>query len=284
MCQCDNTQPQDGDNGYNAFTTVATTLTASFVANGSTQYTVVVTNNQTTQYTGKWAVAGQTIYIGTLGECTVISSTSTQIIFTIPTYNATVFPATLVAGSKISPAGARGASGAATTVGKILYNTDSAVSTTGTIDETLNTYTIAAMANNGDTVIIRNSFITSNVSTNFSGFTPQKSCRMELDSQVLIADSIPYVVMAPGIKKVTVTTYLTRTSSTGVYYSTEINTYDDAVSYTATFAKSGKNQIISRGSLVVADATSMVLNVIGQSNTLGEITSQYLNIEYIPKV
>lgn len=285
-CDCSTNTVQDGSNGYNAFTTVATTLTASFVANGTTQYTVVVTNNQTSQYTGKWAVAGQTIYIATLGSCTVVSSTSTTIIFTIPTYNTTSFPATLVAGSKISPAGQQGAAGtAATAYGRILYANETPASTSGVSGDVLHTYTIpaATLTTNSDMIVVRSMFVTNTQSTNLA----TKYGTLTFGASILTGDFATIAINPKDVLGYYLTTYITRTSNTAIAYTTELNQLASFFSgYTNTYAGMSFPILILKGTITGLNLTTTTYDVAvtGYNAVAGQVTSKFLNIEYIPKV
>ena len=149
-CDCQNSSTlTTGINGYNAFTVT----TASYVQPAvNTNVTISVSNNS--QYTGVWAVAGQTIYIDNGGYYivdSVVSSTATSIVVKYESDYATFNQALTAAGNtvatnkKVSPAGKKGADGTNATSILYAYNNLTGVGNSAPIGEdTLGSYTILA--------------------------------------------------------------------------------------------------------------------------------------------
>lgn len=104
--------PTNGIDGLNAFTTT----TADFVV-PSVGSNVTITVSSLGQLTGKWATAGQLIFIEGAGWYRVVSSTDTTITATNPTSFTTENAAlasvgsTVTLGKDVSPSGEKGASG-----------------------------------------------------------------------------------------------------------------------------------------------------------------------------
>jgi len=146
-CDCQNSSTlTTGINGYNAFTVT----TASYVQPAvNTNVTISVSNNS--QYTGVWAVAGQTIYIDNGGYYIVVSSTATSLVVKYEsdyeTFNqALTASASIVAtNKKVSPAGKKGVNGTNATSILYAYNNLTGVGNSDPIGEdTLGSYTILA--------------------------------------------------------------------------------------------------------------------------------------------
>lgn len=157
-CNCNSLNGlPNGNDGYNAYTVT----TASYVQPAvNTNVTISVSNND--QFTGKWAIAGQTIFVESGGYYIVVSSTSTSITMKYEadyaTYNQslTAAAATVATNKKVSPAGKKGQDGTNGVDGSgVLY---SYVSTTGTGNDastgesSLGSYTVTAneLGTNGD--------------------------------------------------------------------------------------------------------------------------------------
>ena len=149
-CDCQNSSTlTTGINGYNAFTVT----TASYVQPAvSTNVTISVSNNS--QYTGVWAVAGQTIYIDNGGYYivdSVVSSTATSIVVKYESDYATFNQALTAAGNtvatnkKVSPAGKKGMDSSNTASIIYAYNNLTGVGNSAAVGEdTLGSYTILA--------------------------------------------------------------------------------------------------------------------------------------------
>lgn len=146
-CDCQNSSTlTTGINGYNAFTVT----TASYVQPAvSTNVTIYVSNNS--QYTGVWAVAGQTIYIDNGGYYVVVSSTATQIVVKYEsdyaTFNQalTAAASTVATNKKVSPAGKKGVDGINPVSILYAYNNLTGVGNSAAVGEdTLGSYTIPA--------------------------------------------------------------------------------------------------------------------------------------------
>lgn len=154
-CGCENnTTLTNGIDGYNAYTIT----TASYIQPAvNTNVTISVSNNG--QYTGKWAVPNQTIFVESGGYYIVVSSTTTSITMKYEsdyeTYNQSLTAAagTVATNKKVSPAGKKGIDGAVGT--SILYAYNDLTGTANdanTGESTLGSYTVLAneLDTNGD--------------------------------------------------------------------------------------------------------------------------------------
>lgn len=147
MCDCENNNTvPNGIDGYNAFTVTTVAFNQPAV---SSNVTVSVSNNG--QYSGKWAVAGQTIYIDNGGYYVVVSSTATSITVRYDAdYSAfnqalTAVASPVATNSKVSPAGIKGIDGVSGS--SILYAYNDLTGTgndAGTGESTLGSYTVLA--------------------------------------------------------------------------------------------------------------------------------------------
>jgi hypothetical protein len=154
-CGCGNSSTlTNGIDGYNAFTITTASYTQPAV---NTNVTISVSN--TGQYTGRWAITGQTIFVEDGGYYKVVSSTNTTITMKYEsdyeTYNQSLTAAagTVATNKKVSPAGKKGIDG--TDGVTILYAYNDLTGTgndAATGESTLGSYTVLAneMDTNGD--------------------------------------------------------------------------------------------------------------------------------------
>lgn len=145
-CNCNESTLTNGLDGYDAFTVSTASYTQPAV---NTNVTINVSN--TSQYTGRWAITGQTIFVETGGYYLVVSSTTTSITMKYEsdyeTYNQSLTAAagTVPTNRKVSPAGKKGIDGAIGTAIIYQYNSLTGVGNdVGTGESTLVTYTVLA--------------------------------------------------------------------------------------------------------------------------------------------
>lgn len=170
---CQDCQPElqlsQGIDGYNAFT--ITTANFTMPAENAT---VTVTVSNLNQYTGKWGITGQVVYVYNAGYMQVVSSTNTSLVLRnlkntgSLLYMGNAAPGTVITtGSKVSPAGLQGPTGNDAKSGQILIDIDYAdysnTSTSFVTQKTI-TFTSDMFQSDNDTVELQCNF--TNISDN----------------------------------------------------------------------------------------------------------------------
>lgn len=262
-CGCENgSNLPNGIDGFNAYTVTTASYTQPAV---NTNVTISVSNSG--QYTGKWAVPNQTIFVENGGYYIVVSSTATSITMKYEsdyaTYNQSLTAAagTVATNKRVSPAGKKGGDGTNGTSGTtILYaynDTTGTGNSNATGEDTLGTYTVLAneLDVNGDQLDIDAYYTYSSpnevvMRVKFGGtvftYTEQASLSTRNSLHVRIS-------RISATSQMIVMTRLAA-NSTKIYY----NTIVDQAAGTATLSNANAFQITADN--IIAGANQVVLN------------------------